>query len=399
MNENITLRASILRESKDHESWQKYLEYIQVRPDVTDEKRDALLTIYRFLRKELGEDYLGRHYRDGRNLVNNCLWSLGNDFSQLTWLYNSLHYFKGRKCNYEKLVGLLKQKERCNIEGVPFLIVGDSLRKAGFEVMFEPQVTFAKKPDLKIENPATKETLYIEVSKLGESQRNEEISRNYHTLMNCFIMAPPLIPFSGRQLQIVPHEQMNNLKEMIASAKEKALSEKRLIEIQSGETDGCFEFAVAHSDKFIELESLEKERKYGSINNISGIPLNLNYTYRIGHRITTEAKQLPKDYPGLLYIPIDPMFAFFGIGDYTDFIGSVKASLSELPHIIGACFYSGIGIDAKETLFSDGDFFERKIVHDDILQEVLFIKNPKFGLKVTDDTTLKLEKSFSSIFC
>lgn len=399
MNENISIRASILHKPEDHESWQKYLEYIQVRPDITDERRGSLLTTYRFLRKELGEDYLGRHYRDGRNLVNNWLWSLGNDFSQLTWLYNSLHHFKGRDCNYEKLVGHLKKREGCNIEGVPFLIVGDSLRKAGFEVTFEPQVTFTRKPDLKIENPAAKETLYIEVSKLGESQRNEEISKNYHTLMNCFIMTPPLVPFSGRQLQIVPQEQMNNLKEIIASAKQKALSEKSLIEVRPDETNGCFEFAVAHSDKFNELEALEKERKYGSINNISGIPLNLNYTYRTAHRITTEAKQLPKDHPGLLYVPIDPMFAFFGIGDYTDFIDSVKANLSELPHILGACFYSGIGMDAKETLFSDGDFFERKIVHDDILQEVLFVKNPEFGLRVTDDTTLKLEKSFSSIFC
>jgi hypothetical protein len=71
----------------------------------------------------------------------------------------------------------------------------------------------------------------------------------------------------------------------------------------------------------------------------------------------------------------------------------------DLPHVVRVCFYSGIGMNSEEFKFSDGDFFERKIVYDNIVREVAFIENPQFGLERTDDSLLKLEKSFSNNFC
>lgn len=399
MNENLDIRANVFREFEDHESWQKYEDYLQVRPDVTEERREILLRMYKFFRKELGENYLGRHYKDGRNLVNNWLWSLGSDYSQLIWLYDSLKYFKDKNCNYDKVVGHLKKIERSNIEGVPFLIIGDSLRKVGFEVIFEPTVPYEKKPDLKIINLETNETIYIEVSKLGPTDQNEKIQNNYHTLMHFFHSVPPIIPFSGRQLQLIPEEEFENLRQTIISRKQKAFLERELVEVGSSDTNGYIEFAVAHSEKFSELEALEKERNFGGLNDVRGLPLRFDYTYRVKHKILDEAVQLPNDYAGIIYIPLEPMFVFFGITDHIEFFDSIKTCLKALPHVIGVCFYSGIGMDSEEFVFSDGDFFERKIVHDNILQEVAFIKNPQFALEVSDDTLLKLEKSFSNIFC
>ena len=394
------LRFDIWKEKNDHVNWEKYLEYFRREPEFDKEKSSSLIEIYTFLRKELGKDYLERCYRDGKNLVNSWLWSRGSHYSELKWLTEAMQYFKSKDCNYVKLCGRLRSNEECNRQGIPFLIAGDSLRKAGFDVVFEPDVDFKRKPDLKIINAAENEIIYGEVSQLNDSDAKENSSYAYHLLMDFFHLIPPIIPFAGKIHRFVAEEEINELKEFIIRTKQKALDENAFVCIQKEETNGLIEFGVAHPDKINELEVWETEKRFRGVGQLLGLPLNFDYTPRVLSKIVDEVKQLPSNYPGIIYIPLPALYFFFGLLEPLKMVDQVKDLLKNWPHIVGVCMYCHLGKECEpvEELF-EFNYFERKMVHGNIQQDVFFIINNDFNFEgLLADSLKKLYNSFKVIY-
>ena len=395
------LRFDIWKKDSDHTDWKKYHEYFKREPAFDSEKSKRLTDIYSFIQKELGSDYLKNRYRDGRNLINNWLFSKGNKYSELNWLYEGLSHFKskGTDCNYKKLLQPLRTDNNCNKEGIPFLIAGDSLRKAGLDVIFEPDVEFKKKPDLKITHPGTEEVIYGEVSQLFNSDPREESRSTYLSLIHFFLLYPPHVPFAGKINRAIAKNKISAIGRYIIQLKERALNEDALLIADYEETDNSIEFAVAHPDRINELEIWEKEKKFNGIGNILGLSLDFDYTSRMLSKLEDKAKQLPPQFPGIIYISLASEYFIFGISDPHSIIDSVYKTLKPFPQVMGVCLYTHLGEETNyfQCCF-ESNFFERKMVHGDTQQVTLFIANPVFNIYVSYDLSEKIYSSFRNMF-
>jgi hypothetical protein len=399
---SFELRCEIFKELADQVNWEKHLEYIRRNPEFKQEKRTNLINIYNFLKKELGKDYLGRCYRDGNNTLNHWLCGGGYQESQLNWVTESLKHFKQQNCNYQTgLLGRLRSNEEANRQGFPFLIAGDSLRKAGFEVMFEPEVNFNKKPDLKITIPEINEIIYGEVSQLNESKVREQAGYTYHSLFELFHFKTLVVNFAAKIHQIALKEDIVSITNIILEAKGNAHKNKAFIVVTREETGGIIEFGVAHNDKVHELEEWAKEKKYRGINELFSLSLDFNYTSRLRSKISDEAKQLPESHAGIIYVTLPATYFLFGVPSLFDMIDSLKEELAKFPHVIGICLCSHLGNVSEPVKEIFGfNYFERKMVHEDIQQDVLFVINNEFNIELENlaNTLLKLYNSFGQVF-
>lgn len=404
INSASDLHFAIFKDVDDFKKWDKYLEYIQLNPEINEEKRELLLEMYQFFRLELGKDYLGRCRSDGKNLVKSWLHSRGNSYSQLQWLFNGMKYFKNRESNYIALTGHLKSCKKCNSEGIPFLIVGDSLRKTGFEVIFEPKMNitgFKKQPDLKVTDIENQETIYIEVSKLNHSKYRDVISSNFYTILAFFRNYPPYVLFTGKMHRTASTEELLVLKELIFKTRREALEQNLFIQIGIEQTSGIMEFGVAHNDKRQELEEWEMLKHFGGLDHLKSLPIDFNYTRRMRLKLKDEAEQIPPNNPGIIYMPVPSEYIFFGVSDLEELLIAVKKFLEDeiFSNIFGVCIYSHILHRSEDILYEEGDFFERKMVHENIQQDVIFIRNEGCKVNILPNTISKIKSSFRNIFC
>lgn len=394
------LRFDIWKEDKDYLDWNKYIEYFRRESAFGEDKSRELERIYLFLKKQLGKDFLGKRYKDGRDLVNSWLWSRGERHAELKWLSDCLGHFKNKECNYIKLIGKLRSENNCNNEGIPFLITGDSLRKAGFDVVFEPETEFRSKPDLKIINPSTNEIIYGEISFQEESVETELIHNTFHFLSFYFHSNPPIIPFSGKILGFAENEDLQKIGKQILNIKEKAYNEESLIVVDKEQTEGILEFAVAHENKLSELKNLQLTKNYG-LNEIRGQELNLDYTSRLLSKIKVKAKQHPENIPLIIYIPLDPLYFLFGLLEPYPMIDDVKRTLSTFKNVLGVCMFVRLGDEAEplKELF-ELNFYQRKMIFENDTQlNTLFILNNEFDAAtgVLVDSLRKLYTSFEKM--
>lgn len=389
---------SIWKDDSDYKNWDKYIEYLEKEPKFREERKQKLMEIYLFLKKEMGRKYMGTRRSDGHNLVNNWLSSRGSRYSELNWLYESLKYFKSIDCNYDKLLGRLRSKDESNRQGIPFLIAGDSLRKAGFEVVFEPDTHFKKQPDLKIINPTTKEIFYNEISLLGDSDETKKIQDNFHFLFDQFHRQIPILASGGRQFKIASNDDLKKLADQIAQVKEEAMKNKSFIEIHKEQTNGFIEFVVAHPEKEDEVKRWA-EKKGMSYLDFRGLPLNLDYTNRLLVKLMKESEQIPLEESGLIYLPLPAMYFFLGRPDPVNLIQKVRTALANLPQIIGVVLYSHIGNEVEPAIFEDETIYiEQKIVHEDIQQDLFYIGNENFKGNLSEDTWKKLRASLANVY-
>lgn len=396
-------RASLLfdvfKESKDYFDWNKYVEYIRREPAFNNEKKEELEKLYLFLKKELGKEFLKKPFKDGRDLVNSWLWSHGLRYKELKWLGECLAFFRDKECNYVKVIGKLRSVDKCNTEGIPFLTIGDALRKVGFEVQFEPQTEFNSNPDLKITNPVTGDIIFAEVSYQDESKRTEYIKDTYHFLFDCFHRKPPYVCFSGKIHGYAERDALKIVGEHILSVKQTANNAESVIFVSKEETGGIIEFAVAHESKTKELEELEITKKH-KLFNIEGQGLDLDYTPRLLSKTKEKIKQHPKDLPLILYVTLDQLFFLLGLQDPSALITNVKRTLSEFPNAIGVCMIVQLGAETKpvKELFGN-NFFQRKMIFDNYAQaNTLFIYNEWFDNTRLSDSLKKLFGSFEMLY-
>jgi hypothetical protein len=82
-------------------------------------------------------------------------------------------------------------------------------------------------------------------------------------------------------------------------------------------------------------------------------------------------------------------------------IDSLKEELAKFPHVIGICLCSHLGNVSEPVKEIFGfNYFERKMVHEDIQQDVLFVINNEFNIELENlaNTLLKLYNSFGQVF-
>lgn len=210
---------------------------------------------------------------------------------------------------FSELLKLLNSTKQCKQEGLPFLGIIYSLQNVGFNVKLVLKSSHKKTSDLEVLNPDNNERFYIEVSKLENRDENINKSNNFRDLFNALVLTPPLMPYSCKQLQIIPENKIKGLQNKIKYLKTEAFSKETFCLFE--DQDKYISLALSHPSKEYELD--EWCHKYHrNKNECQGLYLNYDETYRLSNnKIKSKVKQIPPDSIGILYFPIDPLFLPF----------------------------------------------------------------------------------------
>ncbi len=384
------LSIQVFKNPSDHLKWHKQIEYASLRPDISEERRHDWIDALDFLRKELGKGFLkscGHGHPIKGKVFNKAPWQV----EDLINFSNMLRDLRDANCNFKKLVEKLLPVDTCRKEGIPFTEIAHSFRKAGFDVSFPDENEVDKCPDIEIVNPSSKEKVFIEVSYLQERDERKRIKENYDRIVQELMHTPPNFQISGRQLEYVTEDEMPELLNKIKEVKQEV---DRLKSFQVLK-DNKIEVAIAYPGRELELhEWCEKNGKRDS--TFVGLPIEFNETNRLlkNRKIEHEADQLPKERPGLIYIPVNPWHLM--ITDLDEAAALLGNKMSNYPNLIGIMLYSKIGYEVNEDNFYNNESYLRgqKRLNELTCRDLFFVFNDNFSLDLSVETMKMTCNSF-----
>jgi hypothetical protein len=190
--------------------------------------------------------------------------------------------------------------------------------------------------------------------------------------------------YSAIQFQLTPADYPEPLPPHLAALQEKAIA-----------TNG----PVEYTNEYI-LVTLFPETQLAALNawttetnrrkGFNGVPLLVDETNRIsGNKIKRESKQLSKDSPGLIAIPVSPLHFWQQKVSATS--ANLQARMKGLHHVVGTFVYAEcLHPDADQFRFNSDDEFARVSVAGPLTRYSLFIPNPSFNLPLNHNTHKKL---------
>ncbi|NJO24485.1 MAG: hypothetical protein HC867_00010 [Bacteroidia bacterium] len=340
----------VFSKSEFHQKWDKHIEYASRCSYATPDYRLDWVQALGFARQELGEFFLkvcGKNHPLLNILVSKGDWQT-DELISITKLLGRL---KAADSEYEKLRLKLIPETDCMTEGKPFLDVLQMLYSAGFNGKLVKESKFEKSPDIEFVNMDNKEKLFAEVSKLREGDDRELINDNYWRFFNLMESQGNYLPYSLAQLRSLDSIEMEKCLEITRNCRDKAMKEETII----FHHDEMIRLAISHIDKYEELMKWIEKNDYRK--GLLGAPLNFDDTYRLSNnKMNKEAKQLPKDSPGLVYIPVNPIY--FMVFNLEEAIKLFAIRMRKYPNLYGTVVYSTIldGVES-EPLYIDGHFY------------------------------------------
>lgn len=378
----------VFKQHTDHDKWEKQIEFASL-DDISEELRTDWIKSLTFLQEELGNGFLkssNMNHPIHQKISNKATWQIQDliDFS------NTLQKLKVSDTNYLKLKEKLHSKKKCTQEGIPFVDIAHSYIQIGFNIRFLEEQKGKKSPDIEVLNPLNNDKLFIEVSKLSDSNERKSIEDNYRALFNKFHFQPPHFSFSCKQLEYITENEMPGVLNKIQEIKEKVKEEKSLIIYKDNKVD----LAITHPSKQKELEEwckINGDRR----TDLSGLPLNFEESNRIvkNKKIVDKARQLPKEYPGLIYMPVNPLYLW--VTSLDEAISIFEEQINLFPNLLGIVLYSYMCHTVEEERVVDNmHFYGRKMMNEDTSRDLFFVFNHKFKSSIKVDTLKKVYESF-----
>ncbi len=354
----------------------------------TDEQRNKLIKVADFFKAEFGMGFFNNcgqnHPICLRLTVNLHLLEELIDFS------DSLQELKvSSPSNYQILLGKLKPRIKCQKEGIPFLDVYRMFRRTGFSINFVSESQLERNPDMEILNPETNNSIFIEVSQLGLSDTQTDIQDQHRELSNTFISYGYDLPKACKQLLPLEGEEMVRVVDIIKTLKDRAANERTFCAFE----DKFIQVAVSHGDRIEELDSWCKEREIQR-NSVSGLNVDFNDTPRLvkNKKIVGEIKQLPKDKPGLIYIPVSTLY-FWTMNKPETGIAIMK-QLEAFPFCYGVILYvESVGSLIPQQRISEAHFIYNIGLMNGITRHLFFIGNPWFVGDLDNRTIMRFRES------
>lgn len=349
----------------------------------TEGQKEKLINVVDFFKAEFGKGFFnncGQNHPICLKLtVNLHLLDDLIDFS------DSLQNLKDTNLeNYQLLINKLKPRLKCQKEGIPFSDVYRMFQRKGFTSNFIVESQVNKNADIEMVDPETKDSIFIEVSQLGLSDTQTDIQDQHRQLSNTFIRHGYDLPKACKQLLPLEGKEMDRVVNIIKKLKDKAANERTFCAFE----DNFIQVAVAHPSKLYELDGWCKERHIQR-NSVGGLNVDFNDTPRLvnNQKIVGEIKQLPKDKPGLVYIPVSTLY-FWTMNKPETGIAIMK-QLEAFPFCYGVILYvESVGSLIPEQRISEDHFIYNIGVRNGITRHLFFIGNPWF-VGDLDDRTIK----------
>lgn len=373
----------IIDSDRDRFKWKKQKEYINNHDSIDENTKSKAIDAFSFLELEFGARFLKTTTINHpvRYMISNKTPYQIKDLIDFT---NTLKTLKEEDNNYKRLVGKLSSQEDAKTEGIPMMNVARMFTKEDFIITFLDEIKSKKRPDIKIDNPNNNDTFYVEITKLNDSDYQNQIRDNYILFHNQFNNNHPIIPFYGKQFETIEKCHYQEVKELITDAKKRALETSQIIY----HDDYRFKFLVAPP-------SLEKELNEFfllsnlNINDFQGLSVDIDETSRINNKIC-KANQIPENENGLLFISISPLY--FLITNISEVIKRLETNIGKYKNLLGIILFSEIVADKESKIkWYEKNCFSRKTI-ENLCKESLFIYNENCDIKLTEETIQKIYK-------
>jgi hypothetical protein len=379
----------IFKNLNSHEDWESYISYTKLRNDLDEGTRSQLVEAYSFLRNEF-QSYFLKNARNDHVVYQEIT---GKKDKTVLWLHAVLQDFKKTTTsNYNILLSYLKTSKYIKNLGIPFLEIGNALKSAGFEVVFEPGN--GKGPDIKFTNSHTGEICYAEISLVEESAKRKESTDIYNALLNIFQFSLPRTLFACEILNTCDKDKIAELLQKIQDIKNQAIEENRIIELTREETEGILKVLIGPFNQQIAFQH-ECDSKNMINGDLRSLPLDFNESPRIrNNKLKEKARQLSTEFSGVIFLKVSPLY--FIARHPIIIIEDLQTKLAEYPHVLGVVIYSKVGNTIGEECFTYklSSYSKYETILDETYS-VLFIFNHKCTKQITLNTLGMLNDSFS----
>ena len=350
--------TEILKKSADYWNWERLIDHCDTLEELTAFEKERAKWGFRWLRQELGEDFLKDAF-EGRNpvcqyILNRAPWTR----KWITWFAEAIMELKDHE-NYSSLLARLKNPSKF-FEGLSVLQIAFKFSKAGFRIYVDPSVEVEgrpKQPDLKLTDKETKEQLFVEVSALQQSKGDRDAFRTLQRIAESTWRSGPSLYHCGRIGKALSMTHLNSLtariQETVKRLEEKGGFDQMVVE-------KVFELGLATRDSREVLDKWAAERGL-EVNKISGPPSNVDQLSRTRGKIREEQRQLPRDFPAVLVIWNQGLFLHSRNVEQT--AAELEEEVYEFPHLLAVVVaggYNGTGEKASTAK-----------------EQHMFIKNPR----------------------
>jgi hypothetical protein len=356
--------------------WDRYVERARSNTNLTPEEALKAESAVLFLKKRLGDDAWLAQAIQNDHPITGYLW---NNAPLSHWVLirmaEAMEAFDQKKnSNCSNVISRLRKPDKFN-EAHSVLETGYKFLRLGFEVVFDPSVTVYRKdgsphgkiPDLRITWADTGEEIFVEISSLGRSAQQQQITRG-ETSLTMRLMH--IMHTTGIIMRIVVHKALDQatLESTLQEIDKLASKVKTDGAFETWASEGVIELAAAPTDQAESIYQWASERgiKEGEI--IEGALIDINDAKRlILDKIGKEVKQLPKDRPGMIIVMTSQSFLFHFIP--MRMIGPfLSQRLQRFPQLICVaatyCHYiDEVGIPAEWVSTADYSIRERVIIH------------------------------------
>jgi hypothetical protein len=297
----------IFKNKLDHLSWDKQIEYYSRSNKMLDYRKKNIIKALSYFKVIFSNGFLksAKDIHPIKSAINN---KTNHSTDWLIWLYESLISFERDMVNFNILIEKLGKYQKATQEGVPFIEVVTGLKKSGFKVDFEPKIAgFNKKPDLRITNNKNEEVIYIEVSTVNESDFRNKVMSNYLGLNS--YMENKGICYTGRINESISEEDFLKIGPQIDDLIAKCQKEDGLKLLNLIETGNKLELAIS---KISDVDKLKEWAAGKSLRLYQIQSMDISFSEDLkritNNKISREAKQVPQNEMGLIYLKVHPMF-------------------------------------------------------------------------------------------
>ncbi len=263
----------------------------------------------------------------------------------------------------------------------------------GLRARFEPTLDVRnnqKQPDLRLEDPLTGETLFLEVATQTTAQREREVNDNNSAVFAAVFGPSYDLCLSGRWFQTPSQQVFGDILERIKRGGLRALGERTLVEV---EEQGILEMALCHrNDKESLLDPWSAKRSMSGCGFVGPVMIS-NDTVRIKRKIRNEQAQLPRDSANVIVIQASD--AFLRAGGVRRVIGEVEEGVLEYDHVQLVVVH-GEYIDDRAVPFTGHERehrYTRRIV-DGTAENDLLLFNRHSRTKLSDGVLDKFQRFF-----
>jgi hypothetical protein len=325
----------MLRMAEEFGDWDKLILSCDDARGMTDEEKGRAGLEIGYLRQVLGEGFLWRAIAKGHPIY----WHVINTTrSSRLWFISVAEALKelSGAGGFRGVFKKFKEPDK-SMEAESVLNVALRLKRAGFDITFEPQVTVTqqngqrkqKRPDLSLVDEETGEEVVVEVSILERSAAH----RDAFDISHFFIPLLNEVDSAKFKVDVELKEGFDG--DYVGEA-------VRLLREMAEEVERTGEFKTLVNDRMAAgvapAGNVEQLRQWGEENGISpgvtGPPIWSDEISRARMKIRDKLAQLPEDRPGVIVIPTtgSMMFHFY---DLLLIIRVLQEEVSRYPRLWG----------------------------------------------------------------